>query len=542
MLAGALALVVAAGGAGWFAGSRITSPGEAAARAEAPTASLITAAVDQTVLASEIIARGDITYDDPITLSVQGSIGETGETAIVTRIGALGDTLEEGDVAIEVSGRPVILLQGEVPMYRDIRPGAKGADVKQLEEALVRLGYLATADETWTGDTGSAVQQLYADAGYTAKGTSKEDQAAIDSARDSVRFANDSVRDAEKALTEAGTASRSSVLQAQSTVKSAEEALTLAQLEREAALKTPTRERDQAQQERNWAVDNADPELPKYEAALADKADVLRIETARQDAYVASAARQLEIARAALAEVTAPVDTTQLKRAVTDAKAALADANTTLAELQAEAGTWIPGGEIIFVNYVPVQITSVDKKYGEPLGQTPFMTVSGSGIALQLSIAEDDIARVSLGQEVRIEDDSLEEPLIGEVSSISEQASSGRYRIKVTIPDVPEELIGLNVRARIPIESTGGEVLVVPAAALSAVASGDVRVEVEDPDKPGTTRFVVVETGLSADGVVQVTPRDGELKKGDRVVVGQAAGAEALDDEEASPSAEPDEG
>jgi len=84
-------------------------------------------------------------------------------------------------------------------------------------------------------------------------------------------------------------------------------------------------------------------------------------------------------------------------------------------------------------------------------------------------------------------------------------------------------------------------VLVVPAAALSAVASGDVRVEVEDPDKPGTTRFVVVETGLSADGVVQVTPRDGELKKGDRVVVGQAAGADALGDESPSPSAEPAE-
>ena len=44
MLAGALALVVVAGGAGWFAGSRITSPAEAAARAKPPTASLITAA------------------------------------------------------------------------------------------------------------------------------------------------------------------------------------------------------------------------------------------------------------------------------------------------------------------------------------------------------------------------------------------------------------------------------------------------------------------------------------------------------------------
>src|SRR5690606_22866026 len=41
LVAGVLAIVVASGALGWIVGSRITSPAEAAARAQAPTPSLI---------------------------------------------------------------------------------------------------------------------------------------------------------------------------------------------------------------------------------------------------------------------------------------------------------------------------------------------------------------------------------------------------------------------------------------------------------------------------------------------------------------------
>jgi len=46
-------------------------------------------------------------------------------------------------VAFTVSGRPALVLQGAVPAYRDITPGAVGDDVRQLQAALGRLGFPA---------------------------------------------------------------------------------------------------------------------------------------------------------------------------------------------------------------------------------------------------------------------------------------------------------------------------------------------------------------------------------------------------------------
>src|SRR6187431_362149 len=137
MVAGALALVVGAGAIGWVVGAQITSPAEAAANAAPPTPSLITVAVDQRLLSADIVARGEIDFDDPVSLALSGTVGETGSPQIVTMIPEEGTELAEGAVVLEVAGRPVIVLEGELPVFRDLRPGAKGEDVLQLEQALV---------------------------------------------------------------------------------------------------------------------------------------------------------------------------------------------------------------------------------------------------------------------------------------------------------------------------------------------------------------------------------------------------------------------
>ena len=77
------------------------------------------------------------------------------------------------------------------------------------------------------------------------------------------------------------------------------------------------------------------------------------------------------------------------------------------------------------------------------------------------------------------------------------------------------------MKITIPLSTTGGEVLAVPAAALSATADESVRVEIDNGD--GTTRFVTVEAGLSTGGLVEITPIDGEIVSGDLVVVGVAS-------------------
>lgn len=558
-VAGALGLVAAAGAIGWLAGSQIVSPAEAASRARAPEPSLITVAVDERVLSADIIARGSIGYDDPITLSLGGSTGDTDAKPIVTAIAPEGTELEEGSVAVEIAGRPVILLVGEIDVYRDMRPGSKGPDVEQLEQALVRLGFLPKADSTWDDATGAAVQALYASVGYTANTTSDAEQAALKAAREYVRSSSQALADAEKAIATAGDVSASALLTAQAAVAAAQDALTLAQAQRTAAIAAANGalaeanavlskvEADLALAEAR--LDEAEAgvhpdtglpptpsELAQLESDVADAeiavvaaqtqvtiaANAVTTTTMEHDAYVASAQRSLEIAQAQLAELQTPGDLTALYRARDAARRDLQTANEDLLKIEARVGTWLPSGEIIFLPRMPVQVVDTIAKRGDILSG-PFMTVSGAEVGMIVSLQESDAKHLSVGDLVIIDEPGLlEEPVEGHVAEIPDAGASGRVQVRVDLDTIPPQIMGANVRVRIPIESTSGAVLVVPAAALSAVANGDTRVEVEDPDHPGETRFVTVVTGLAADGVVEVHPVDGSLVKGDRVVVGYA--------------------
>jgi len=524
VVAGAIGLVVVAGAVGWIAGSTITSPAEAAARAQAPTPSLITADVDERVLSADVIARGSIGYDDPISLSLGGAVGGDVDAQIVTFVPEEGIELTEGAVALEVAGRPVLLLEGELPVYRDMRPGSSGDDVLQLEQALNRLGYLAVADDTWGPETGAAIQSLYAKAGYSTNTTSSSDKDALEGARENVRFANQAVQDAQKALEGAGGATGSALLEMQAAVSDAQDALAIAQAQRTLAISSAQGAVTLAQNDIDAlpAPANTHPDYPALLNTLTDATNALNATTVEQDALVAAAQRSLNVANARLSEAKSPGDLTGLRRALDDAKRQQAEANEQLVEIEKKVGTWIPSGELIFVKHLPVQVNSTTVRRGSTVSGS-FMTVSGADIAMTVGVSEQDARRLNVGDTVIIDEpDLLDAPLEATISEIPDSSGSGRVQLSVLLEDIPPVLVGANVRVIIPVESTSGSVLVVPAAALSSVANGDVRVEVEDADKPGTTYFVTVTTGLAADGVVEVHPVDGTLRKGDRVVVGQA--------------------
>ena len=139
---------------------------------------------------------------------------------------------------------------------------------------------------------------------------------------------------------------------------------------------------------------------------------------------------------------------------------------------------------------------------------------------------------------VEIENPETGEVIPGVVSVKAERAGTNgvaddRVYIEITPESIPDEIVGANVRVTIPVSSTGGAVLAVPAAALSATADGSTIVQVEEAD--GTLRTVTVEPGLAAGGLVEVTPVHGELEEGDLVVVGLGQGS-------SSQTAEGDEG
>ena len=56
----ALLVLAASSGLSWWLGARSQSPEQAAARAEPPPASWITAPVEERVLASTVVMRGDV--------------------------------------------------------------------------------------------------------------------------------------------------------------------------------------------------------------------------------------------------------------------------------------------------------------------------------------------------------------------------------------------------------------------------------------------------------------------------------------------------
>lgn len=76
-----------------------------------------------------------------------------------------------GDVLYEVDSLPVRVVQGAAPFHRDLTVGLKGKDVAQLEGALVTLGYLDVANETFDRATSQAVSAWQRKLGMPVTGT-----------------------------------------------------------------------------------------------------------------------------------------------------------------------------------------------------------------------------------------------------------------------------------------------------------------------------------------------------------------------------------
>ena len=139
-LALSLIFVVLLAVVSWVTGSKIQSPAEAAARTAPPTPSPILVPVEERVLTADVITRGTARFGLPQSISLAPSPLKS-EAGVITTLPARGDQLKEGDVLLTASGRPVFLLQGDVPAYRDLTSGLSGEDIRQLETALKRLKF-----------------------------------------------------------------------------------------------------------------------------------------------------------------------------------------------------------------------------------------------------------------------------------------------------------------------------------------------------------------------------------------------------------------
>ncbi|BCJ64931.1 peptidoglycan-binding protein [Polymorphospora rubra] len=141
--AGSGALLVAVAAAVWL-GRPATPDAEPAA---------VTVPVQRTTLTSELRLSGRLGHG-PLT-----PVGDT--TGTVTGLPRVGDVVRVGARVYEVDGRPVVLLRGKRPFWRELSTGsATGPDVRQLEQNLADLGFGGgfDVDERFTPATARAVR------------------------------------------------------------------------------------------------------------------------------------------------------------------------------------------------------------------------------------------------------------------------------------------------------------------------------------------------------------------------------------------------
>lgn len=95
-----------------------------------------TAKVERGALSSMVSLDGTLTYRARVDGSPYSAVNQA--RGIYTRLPEAGDTVGCGDVLYRVDDRPVLLLCGTVPAYRDLKASGTGKDVRQLKRNLGR--------------------------------------------------------------------------------------------------------------------------------------------------------------------------------------------------------------------------------------------------------------------------------------------------------------------------------------------------------------------------------------------------------------------
>lgn len=118
-----------------------------------------TPSVDEATDSPATVVVAEMTVGQSLPLAVSAAwearpLGVGAAEGVLTSVDvADGDTVHAGDRLFTVDLRPVVAAVGEVPAFRDLSQGARGADVAQLQQLLVDTGFLAGPVD---GDFGSA--------------------------------------------------------------------------------------------------------------------------------------------------------------------------------------------------------------------------------------------------------------------------------------------------------------------------------------------------------------------------------------------------
>jgi peptidoglycan hydrolase-like protein with peptidoglycan-binding domain len=175
VVSGVLALaLLGATGTAWYFALQARTPAQRAEETAQPEDSVITVRVDQDQLIDTLDFDAELNRTGDFEIPAPTEAPEGASAALASKIPLeVGDEVKAGTVLLEVSGRPMIALEGDVPAYRDLQEGDTGPDVEQLQLALQQL-YGTPKTGTFDARTASDVKKLYDNIGYDHPTTSEE--------------------------------------------------------------------------------------------------------------------------------------------------------------------------------------------------------------------------------------------------------------------------------------------------------------------------------------------------------------------------------
>jgi len=161
LLAGALVVVV--GGA---TAAYLVNDGDDGSSGGASSVPTSTAPITRGDVVDSESVDGKLTYSDSRTIATAGSV--------ITWVPTEGSTITRGRTLLRLDNKPVVLMYGQLPLYRPLSDGVSdGSDVLELERNLKALGYGddLTVDKEFTSATADAVEEWQDDHGLTENGT-----------------------------------------------------------------------------------------------------------------------------------------------------------------------------------------------------------------------------------------------------------------------------------------------------------------------------------------------------------------------------------
>ncbi|MET9873154.1 peptidoglycan-binding domain-containing protein [Actinacidiphila glaucinigra] len=470
MIVGVVALV---GAGGWFAGTQMQSPADAAASRRPPEAGPVTVAVERRRLTATVIAQGGVEFGAPQGVSLSGSVGSAGgsgdadATQRVTKLPQAGAVLREGSVLMQVNGRPVFVLRGSVPMYRALGPSSSGDDVRQLQSALRRIGHDPGAvSGNYRQGTGSAVTRWYRSKGFVPQQPGVADQQQLGDLEAAVTDAQRAILAARGGGGDGGSD-------------------------------------DGGDGGKGGSGASGPP--------VSGEATALELRAARQ---------QMDRANAALSAFTATYGT----KVPAGEVVFLPELPVRVDKVKVRLGD-TPDGEIATLTSSDVVVRAVVPGADG--------SVLREGMAARIEAADGTLVRGVVAQVggagAQAEAGKDAEGATGEEDEAGSEPEAGAglgadpsapVQLVISVPDPGplKDQSGGTAEVTIEVGASKGAVLVVPVAAVHTSADGRARVRVR---RDGGVVNVPVAVGLSAAGQVEVRADGGSLGEGDQVVVGR---------------------